>query len=302
MASYAYISDVIGYYTNDYNEIENTKGIKLKLIDYERNYRSYAFYILKESSQLKKVILKIESHVPDSFEIRYGDQEPDNSGKKSEEDNNEKAQKKEGDILFPLWLGLGLSLPNIFFQIFRKIFKKRTAPWNSLVMNIILHLAYSILLCYPFNYGSFISIIAGCFFLALSLLFCFACSSGDSNIKSIINQLKISSEEFEELPLLGDILFYNRKIPPLIMIKVNSQHKESREILKEYQPYEEDIYRKDIHVFQNGDTIDVTHFDHTSINFEHVNNHYSEWKRDDEGGGKIEGKPGKSFNSYVREK
>ena len=299
------ISYAFGYYTDDYNEIENTKGIELKMHSHEKDYRIYnnSFYILKENSELKTVILKIRGYQPDSFEIRYSDQEPDPSKEKTDEvKKDEGAKNKEGDILFPLWLGLGLSLPNIIFQIFRKIFKKRTAPWNSLVMNIILHLAYSILLCYPFNYGSFISIIAGCFFLALSLLFCFACSSGDSNIKSIINQLKISSEEFEELPLLGDILFFNRKIPPLIMIKVNSQHKESREILKEYQPYEEDIYRKDIHVFQNGDTIDVTHFDHTSINFEHVNNHYSEWKRDDEGEGKIEGKPGKSFNSYVREK
>ena len=118
-----------GYETDDYKEIEKTQGRELEKLD-ENNEKittyKKTFYILKDSSKLKKVILKII--LPDSgeFGIKYGEEE-----------------FYYGNSVFAsIMFGLGLSLPNLIVQIYRHIYKQRTAPWYSLILNIILHLAY----------------------------------------------------------------------------------------------------------------------------------------------------------------
>ena len=281
---------VFGYETDDYNEIEKTQGRELEKLD-ENNEKittyKKTFYILKDSSKLKKVILKII--LPDSgeFGIKYGEEE-----------------FYYGNSVFAsIMLGLGLSLPNLIVQIYRHIYKQRTAPWYSLILNIILHLAYGNLLSLPFHIGGGNSLIIGLIFSGI-YLFCFmylACYSCSSPKKYIFNQLSNSLKEFEELPIFQETLDFNRKIRPKLMIKVNSGHIESREVLKEYQPYIKEVYTDDIKVWDTGKITIAPQWVNEGINFDHVDSHYSEWKRVDEGGGKIEGNPGDSHNSFARE-
>lgn len=293
-----------GYYTDDFNEIENTQGISLYL--YHKNivqsiYDKY-FYILKDDPKLKTVILKITVPYPGSFEFKYGKQEPDSTDEKSDEEKKGKKKEEENyvkSIFISILFGLSLSLPNIIWQILRQILKKRTAPCICLFMNMLLHVIYGLPLSYFLNISGEVVLFAAFFPLGLYLmLLCYSC---DCTPNSIFYQLYTSSKEFEELPILEEYIKSNREIPPKIIIKANSQHKESREILKEYEPYQEAVYRNDIYISHYGDISSVPRFDHNTINFEHVKNHYSEWKRVDEGGGKIEKKPENSFNSFVKE-
>ena len=280
---------VFGYDTDNYNLIENNQGRQLEMLNENIGQSNYnkSFYIKKDSSKLKRVILRITVPYPGSFEIRYGDEE-----------------YYYGESFFAsVMFGLGLSLPNIIMQIYRHIYKQKIAPWYSLIMNIILHLAYGNLLSYPFRIGGEMSLGIGYIFCAL-YLFCFlvcCCNFSTSSTKNIFHQLNNSFKDFEELPILEESVDFNRKIPPKIIIKATSGHIESREILKEYQPYQQAVYREDVHFWQDGTPYTVPHYDHTTINFDHVDSHYSEWKRVDEGGGKIEGKPGDSHNSFVKD-
>ena len=95
----------------------------------------------------------------------------------------------------------------------------------------------------------------------------------------------------------------NRKLPPKILIKATAEHDESREVLKEFEPYQQAVYANDIHVWSDGYISNNRYLDHFAINYDHINNYYSEWKRVDEGGGKISGKQGNgdSINKFVED-
>ena len=282
--------DVFGYYTDDYNEIENTEGIKLEKLSEKKGINSNdikSFYILKESSELKRVILKLEASNSGSIQIKFGEQE----------------YYYGHNVSMSVLVGLGLSIPNLLFQILVCCILGRSAPWYSFLMNVLLHFAYGNIFSYPLHFGGVYSLIIGGFAMAIYVILfcCFSCYSCFSPTKLIFNQLNSSLAGFEELKTLEEIINENRKKPPEIKIFAKAEHKESREILKEYQPYQQDVIRNDLHVWQNGSVSLIPHYDHTTINFEHVDSHYSEWKRVDEGGGKIEGKPGDSFNSFVKD-
>ena len=277
--------DVFGYNTDDYNEIENTQGIKLEKLEEEKGYNNNynkSFYILKESPELKRVILKISAINSGSIQIKYGEQE----------------FYYGHNVFMSVMIGLGLSIPNLLVQIFAK----RSAPFFSFLMNIILHFAYGNLLSYPLHFGGSYSTIIGAISGAL-YLFLFCCciyASCASPNKYIFNLLYYSLKDFEELPILGEILDENRKKPPTIKIYAKAGHKESREILKEYQPYKQELFSNELYVSPYGNASLIPHYEGTTINFQHVDSHLSEWKRVDEGGGKIEGKPGNSYNSFVK--
>ena len=124
------------------------------------------------------------------------------------------------NVLASCMLGIGLSIPNILMQLFRKSLKQRIAPWYSLAMNILLQFAYGNLFAKPFHIGGNNSIIIGGVFFGLYILFflCFgsvACIKDEKN-KNIFNQLYHSSKDFEELIILDDLINNNRKLPPKI--------------------------------------------------------------------------------------
>ena len=191
-------------------------------------------------------------------------------------------------------------------QLFRKSSKQHIAPWYSLAMNILLHFAYGNLFAKPFHIGGNNSLIIGIVFFSLYILIllcfgCFACDKNQKN-KTIFNQLYHSSKDFEELSILDDLINNNRKLPPKVLIKATAQHEESREVLKEFEPYQQAVYANDYHVWNDGTITKTRHFDHVEIHYDHVKNYCSEWKRVDEGGGKIEdkqGKQGNSFNKFI---
>ena len=96
-------------------------------------------------------------------------------------------------------------------------------------------------------------------------------------------------KEFEELPTIEEFIVQNKKVPPKIRIIVRASHIESREVLKEYAPFERDFFKKEYYVDINGRLAskETGFYDHTEINFRNINNYYADWKREDEGGGKI---------------
>ena len=287
---------ILGYESDEPKIIQNTTGKNLSQMDY-KSLRSKGepdyFYILQDNNLFKRVILKIAlNYGYDKFIIRYG----------------EKEFYYGKNVLASCMFGIGLSIPNIFMQLFRKSLKQHIAPWYSLTMNILLHFAYGNLFAKPFHIGGNNSLIIGIVFFALYIIIllcftCFACDEKQKN-KTIFNQLYHSSKEFEELRILEDLINDNRKLPPKILIKATAEHDESREVLKEFEPYQQAVYANDFHVWSDGHISNFRHFDHFAINYDHVNNYYSEWKRVDEGGGKISGKQGKgdSINKFVKDK
>ena len=52
-------------------------------------------------------------------------------------------------------------------------------------------------------------------------------------------------QEFEELPTIEEFIAQNKRSPPKIRIIVRASHIESREVLKEYAPFERDFFKKE---------------------------------------------------------
>ena len=282
--------DVQGYKTDDSNIIGTTNGTSMEIIqDNEDKYKN-TFYILKDSNDLKKIIIKIPNTTyPEYFGVKYGYQEY-YYGK---------------NVLASFAFGFGLSLPNVIFQIYRKATRQNTAPWYSLFMNVLLHFAYGNLLAMPFHIGGKVSLIIGGFFFGLYfvILVCMGFYSCNDNnkTKAIFNQLYISSKEFVKYRILDEVFSFNRKLPPRIEINASASHEESREILKEFKPFQQAVYANKYHVWSDGYISSHEVFDHMAINYDHINTYRAEWKRVDKGGGKIEGNPGDKFNNFVKD-
>ena len=287
---------ISAYDSDDPKIIQTTKGTPLDQMDFEYLYSKGEpnyFYILKNESNFKRVVISASSYNSiKNLLIRYG----------------EKEFYYGNNVLASCMFGIGLSIPNILFQLFRKSSKQNIAPWYSLAMNILLHFAYGNLFAKPFHIGGKNSLIIGIVFFVLYIiiLVCLSCVScaNDRNNKLIFNQLYHSSHEFEELRILEDLINENRKIPPKILIKAKAQHEESREVLKEFEPYQQPVYVNDIHVWNDGHISNFRHFDHIEINYDHIRNHYSEWKRVDQGGGKLDNtiKHDDTYNKFVKDK
>ena len=289
---YVYYSikyDVQGYKTDDPNIIGTINGTAMEIIQDKKDKENNTFYILKDSNDLKKIIIKFPNTTyPEYFGVKYGYQEY-YYGK---------------NVLASFSFGLGLSLPNVIFQIYRKARGQNTAPWYCLFMNILLHFAYGNLLAMPLHIGGKVSLIIGGVFFGLYFVIfvcmgCVACSEKD--IKLIFKQLYMSSKDFVKYRILDEVFSFNRKLPPRIEINASASHEESREILKEFKPYQEAVFTNDYHVWSDGYITSHRVFDHMAINYDHINTYCAEWKRVDEGGGKLKNNPGDKFNNFVKD-
>ena len=261
------------YYSDGERENDDFKEVEMEEIDSKENKTSYSyyFYILKDSSDLKGVILRLQtSYRYLTLQIRYGEQE----------------YYYGNNVLYSILLGISLSLPNILFQIYRKFTKQRICPAFILANDIIYHFALGNLHSYPLHMGGNNSLWIGGISIVLYVII-FFCLSFDS--KFIFNQLYYSLQEFEELPTIEEFIVQNKRAPPKIRIIVRASHIESREVLKEYAPFERDFFKKEYYVDINGRLAskETGFYDHTEINFRNINNYYADWKREDEGGGKI---------------
>ena len=243
------------------------------------HYTNGTFYILKDDSELKKVILKLNVSNPYTFGIRYGEQE----------------RHYIKSFLFSLAFGVVLAIPNIIAQIYMFCIKERQNPRISFLLNIILNFAYGNLFSYLLHFGVEASLYVGAVAMGIFFLVFFGmiCKWCDCERKIIFEQLYTSLKDFEELPILEEIIDKNRRKPPTIKINAKSGHKESREVLKEYHLMKQVTFN-DIH-------FGGYYYDSTNYNFALFDTQYSEWKRVDEGGGKIKGKQGDEFKKFVKD-
>ena len=231
--------EIFGYETDDPNIIQTTPGTTLPIEDKTTD----SFYIKKESDSLKTVLLKITSNNQiDSFYIKYGEQEfyPIETDS-SVPANNE--GKNEPGIVGAIFFGIGLSLPNIIFIIYRKYKNLPIAPWLNLGMDILLHFAYGNLLGKAFNIGNQTSEYIGIVSLAIYLIIAL-CYLGipvfNNNYKkyknyTIFSHIVHSYQKFEDLMTLDELISYNRKLPPNIYFKTKAQHVKTRDIIGKVQ-------------------------------------------------------------------
>ena len=162
--SYNLKMNISGYESDEPKIIQNTTGKNLERMDYKSasNGEPDYFYIWQGDNHFKRVILNISDNEEiRDFVIRYG----------------EKEFYYGKNVLASCMLGIGLSIPNILMQLFRKSSKQHIAPWYSLAMNILLHFAYGNLFAKPFHIGGNNSLIIGIVFFSLYILIllCFAC-------------------------------------------------------------------------------------------------------------------------------
>ena len=168
--SYHLDFNISGYESDEPKIIQNTIGKNLEPLDYTNGKPDY-FYILQDNNHFKRVILNISDNEEiRDFVIRYG----------------EKEFYYGKNILASCMFGIGLSIPNILMQLFRKSSKQHIAPWYSLAMNILLHFAYGNLFAKPFHIGGNNSLIIGIVFFSLYILIllCFGCFACDKNQKN----------------------------------------------------------------------------------------------------------------------
>ena len=199
-------------------------------------------------------------------------------------------------------IGIGLSLPNIILQIVRRCKNQMTASWFTFVMNIICHFAYGSLICELLKftgYGTFlVTEIIGGFYLAICLLcYLIALCGGPKSYYSVLYNL---CKNLEDSKSLQDVVSYNRKVPPKILVNATASHEESREVWTEYEEYDRAVYRTETKYNSDGTTSEEEVFDHYEKAERIVKIHYSEWDRVDNGGGKFYGIPGSSHNRYEK--
>lgn len=103
-------------------------------------------------------------------------------------------------------------------------------------------------------------------------------------------------QNLEDSKTLQDVVSFNRKVPPKILVNATASHEESREVWTEYGEYDRAVYRTETKYNSDGITSEEEVFDHYEKAERIVETHYSEWDRVDNGGGKFYGIPGSSKN------
>ena len=262
-----WISDnftVEGYNTDDLHKIDSTSGTKLELIKHRGCLNNICKdYILKSNGDIKKVLFKVQKENPWDyyiFGIRYGEQE---------------YYYDEDNLTLPFLLGLSLSIPNIIIQIIRAKRKKKSAHWSSLAMNILLHLAYGLIISRYIPIGGDICLVIArwmlriiIFLFLICILFSFCCCYPIPFVKILYDYCK----GLKKLKTAKEAFYYYKKLPPQIFIKVVGQHEVSREVWTEYKD------------------INLVIYSHHGVDYydkEILGHYYSDWKRTDEGGGKM---------------
>ena len=200
-----------------------------------------------------------------------------------------------------LIVGIVLSLPNIILQILRRCRNQMTSSCFNFSMNILCHIVYGSLISeiYGIGDGSFIMTQVLGILYAFICFFCLliALCGGPKTIYSVIYNL---CKKLDDSKTLQDIVSYNRKLPPKICVRAIASHQESREVWTEYEEYDKPLYRTETTTNDDGTTSYREVFDHYEKDERIVRTHYSEWDRVDNGGGKMIGIPGTSYNRYEK--
>ena len=289
---------------------ENEEDIRIPLnVTKERCYGGICKgYIIKKSIYLKKIILKIPKGEKDLRYLlfRYGKEEKVKEEEDEEEDDEEEIDnKKELDIndfltkevLTTCLIGLILASPNLLWLLIRKLRNKMIASKITLIMNIILNLAYGNIIGYYLEYGEEPSFQLGIFLLIIYIIACLysireQCSGKRGYFDVIFNLC----HKFDDSQSLHEMISFNRKLCPSTKVGCVAQHEESREVWDEEEEYDRPVYRDETD--DDGTTRRV--LDHYEKDWRIVKTHYSEWDRVDRGGGHFNGIPGSRFNRYIK--
>ena len=242
-------------------------------------------YIIKNDIDLKMVVLKVPEGSKNlrTIQFRYG--------------NEEYIPPETYDTTMKL--GFILALPNIIFYIVKKCQKKMTASKCTLAMNIMLNFAYGNLFGYLFKLGGENSKQLGESLLGLYILICIVSiyrqKHGHRTYFDVVYNL---SHKIVDSKSLNEVINYNRKLYPKVMVGCSAQHEESREIWDEYKVIKEEVNRVEEYRDDDGHLHTEKKFSHFETKKIFIKSHYSNWGRVDEGGGRFLSPPGKASHKY----
>ena len=285
-----------GFTTDNLDDIdkfyEKNKNLDYKTLNVEKEDCKIGDvckgYIQKDSTDLKKIVLKIteEEEQLRYIKFRYG----------------EEKFAFSRNYLFPLALGLILALPNILFQIIRKLSNKMTASINTIFMNILLNFTYANLIgYYLIKFGDeknfLIGIILGSIYAALCLFnLCFQAGGYHTYFDVIFN---LCNKLDNSIPL-SQMISNNRKLYPSIRVGCVAKHEESREVWEEYEEYQVEVTRTETETDDEGNTTSREVFDHYETRSRLMKTHYSNWGRVDRGGGHFVNEPHLRYNYFEK--
>lgn len=249
---------------------------------------------MKNSSDLLYVILRVSSTLENHnsnyyFSIKYRMQEPYDS------DDDESPQESEqpetqGKIYLPSVIALIISIPNLMLYIFNKICcKNENALFVHLFLDITFHLGILNLISKYVYLKENIPFILGIVFLVLYaiIMFCYLVYEREFN-KEKYTGISCLFKKLSICKTRKSAINENAILPPELKIKVRAFHKESREKLVKYGMYEAYDHVELLGRDDFGDLNIYRTKQYSGIEELEIETKYSEWKRVDRGGGKVE--------------
>ena len=270
------------------DDIKNKVGIFLDLIDEECDNNICKVSITKSYSDLKKVLFKVPE---DPKKFKYIEFKYKKTTFFSTPDHP----------FFSCLLGLLLAIPNIIWFITRRIKRKMAATYCTFFMNLLLNIAYGALIGGIIGLGNEASYMIAMSFGGTYLAFClfsllFQCCGIRGYFDVIFNLCK----KLDDSSSLEETIRFNRKTPPSVFAGCYADHKESREVWREYEKYKKPVYRTERVNHGDGSYEEKQVFSHYEDDYRYLTTHYSSWERVDRGGGKIYGTPGHYNSRYEK--
>ena len=242
--------------------------------------------IEKKSDDIKKVIFKIPKpgNGIQYIQFRYG----------------VRTFIPPSHVIYSCLFGLILALPNLIMFYIRKKKTKMSASRLTLFMNIFLNVTYGNLLGYLIGIGGYYSLELGKNLFSLYVIVC---------IVQLILQLRSQKRGYFDViynlchkindsKTLLEIVNYNRKVPPKIVIGCYADHEESRQVWIEYELYSKPVYESRLIYDRYGYSHFETYISHYVDDYRYYTTHYSKWGRVENGGGKFYGIPGSQSSRY----
>ena len=192
----------------------------------------------------------------------------------------------KNSFFFGILIGFAISSPNIILFILSKIYSKNIdIKCFHLFMDILFHLGCFNLITKFTDFGSTISFGFGIGFLILYFIL-FLCyhicvPNNNSTIQALKKRLKLNKT-------LNQAINENRELPPRLTIKTKISYEVSQEVLEIYGPVE--VFDEPIRLLglnEFGDEVVYNQQRSLGMIDGYISSEYSEWKRVDQGGGKL---------------
>ena len=273
-----------GYDTNKVDNIIDKKGESLVITHDKCENDICQDYITKSSSNLKLILFDITAKNKDYKFIKF------------------KFENYKSFLNHPIYsclLGLCLAIPNIICYITRKVRQKMSASFCTFFMNVLLNMTYGNLIGGLVGIGNetslLIAIYLGSIYGGFCLLNLFLLCCGVRAYFDVIFHL---CQKIEDSSSLQEMINFNRKLYPLIVVGCYADHQESREVWTESEEYDKPVYKTVTTTTEDGDTEETEVFSHYEKDYRYITTHYADWERVDRGGGKIHGIPGHTNSKY----